>query len=127
MPGTDGQGVLKALASRKAVVIMLTGYGNIEAAVEAMRLGAENFLTKPVEMTHLVQIVEKASEKEALRRETVALRARLAPTPRRRLLRAAVLAVIVFIALVLGTAIGRMGGQDDAPASSPIPIDSTLG
>ena len=127
MPGVDGQGVLKALAPRKAVVIMLTGHGNVEAAVEAMRIGAENFLTKPVEMTHLAQMVEKAAEKEALRSETVVLRARLAPTPKRRLLRAAALAAIIFVALVLGTAIGQLGGEDDTPASSPIPIDSTLG
>lgn len=126
MPGVDGQGVLKALAPRKAVVIMLTGHGNIEAAVAAMRLGAENFLTKPVEMRHLAQVVEKAAEKEALRTETVALRARLTPTPKRRLFRAAALAAIVFVALVLGTAIGKLG-EDDAPLSSPIPMDSTLG
>ena len=72
--------VLSELKKRKAMVIMLTGMGEVENAVEAMRLHAENFLAKPIEMAHLAMAVEKAAEKATLRRENVELRARLAPT-----------------------------------------------
>jgi DNA-binding NtrC family response regulator len=51
-----------------ATVIMLTGQADVETAVEAMRLGAENFLTKPVELAHLEVASERAFEKAELRR-----------------------------------------------------------
>ena len=79
MPEMNGIEVLGILRKRRAVVIMLTAYGDIDSAVEAMRLGAENFLSKPIEMSHLMQAVEKAAEKAALREEVVELRARLSP------------------------------------------------
>ncbi|MDQ3556508.1 MAG: sigma-54 dependent transcriptional regulator [Gemmatimonadota bacterium] len=78
LPGISGMDVLGVLAPRDAVVILLTGHGDIEIAVEAMRTGAENFLTKPVEMSHLSAAAERAYEKVALRRTNRLLAGRLA-------------------------------------------------
>ena len=63
---------------RDATVVMLTGHGDIETAVEAMKLGAENFLTKPVELPHLAAAAERALEKTELRRANRSLAGRLA-------------------------------------------------
>ena len=123
MPGMDGIEVLETLKKRRAMVIMLTGHGEIENAVKAMQLGAENFLTKPVEMPHLVQVVEKAAEKNVLRREVVELRERLRPNLKRQLLRVVVFAVLLAAALVIGSFIG--GGEAELPmAPIPVPIDT---
>jgi DNA-binding response OmpR family regulator len=53
LPGMDGMEVLEKLRARDASVILLTGNSDIATAVRAMQLGAENFLTKPVDMAHL--------------------------------------------------------------------------
>ena len=53
LPDSSGLVVLERLRGEGAAVILLTGQGDIETAVKAMQLGAENFLTKPVDMTHL--------------------------------------------------------------------------
>jgi DNA-binding NtrC family response regulator len=119
MPGMSGMEVLEILARRQAMVIMLTGYGELENAIQAMRLGAENFLTKPVDMAHLVAAVEKAAEKGALRRENVELRQRLTPSLKRRLLRYGALAAFILLSLALGRWIG--GSQAARPAR-PIPV-----
>jgi DNA-binding NtrC family response regulator len=55
-------------------VIMVTGYGDIEMAVEAMKLGARDFIQKPVDMARLLHAVEKAAEIVALNRELADLR-----------------------------------------------------
>jgi DNA-binding NtrC family response regulator len=70
LPGLSGLRFLEALRKRDAdaTVIMLTGQADVETAVEAMRLGAENFLTKPVELGHLEAAAERAYEKTELRR-----------------------------------------------------------
>lgn len=68
MPGISGMEVLKLLAAQDAIVILLTGHGEIENAVSAMQLGAENFLSKPVTLHHLKAVVQKAVEKAELRR-----------------------------------------------------------
>ena len=70
LPGLSGLRLLEVLLTRDAdaTVIMLTGHGDIATAVEAMRLGAENFLTKPVELTHLAAAAARAYEKVELRR-----------------------------------------------------------
>jgi DNA-binding NtrC family response regulator len=54
--------------------VILTGYADVETAVETMRLGAYDYLAKPWKNTELVEIVRKAAEKKALRRENVALK-----------------------------------------------------
>lgn len=50
-------------------VIVLTAHGSLENAVEAMKLGAYDFLTKPFEMDHLILVIEKALERESLVRK----------------------------------------------------------
>ncbi|HXH63204.1 MAG TPA: sigma-54 dependent transcriptional regulator [Gemmatimonadales bacterium] len=67
----DGHGIdtLERLRAVGASVILLTGHGDIATAVRAMQLGAENFLTKPVEMEHLAAAVARVAEKVHLRRQ----------------------------------------------------------
>lgn len=67
LPDMSGLDVLSALQSMEAVVIMITGQGDIEVAVEAMRAGAENFLPKPVELAHLGAAADRALDKAKLR------------------------------------------------------------
>lgn len=62
----DGFEVLARLREHEPVVIMITGHGDIALAVQAMREGAENFLTKPVDMGHLAAAAERALEKSRL-------------------------------------------------------------
>jgi DNA-binding NtrC family response regulator len=68
LPGMDGMEVLEALRQRGAAVILLTGQSDIETAVRAMQLGAENFLTKPVDITHLAAAAARVADKVRLRR-----------------------------------------------------------
>ncbi|HYV98849.1 MAG TPA: sigma-54 dependent transcriptional regulator, partial [Gemmatimonadaceae bacterium] len=70
MPGLTGLQVLEILKSSDAdaTVVMLTGNADIETAVESMRAGAENFLTKPWKTEHLLAAVNRAVEKATLRR-----------------------------------------------------------
>ena len=125
MPGMSGMDVLAGLQEDQAIVIMLTGQDEVETAVEAMRLGAENFLTKPIEMPHLVQALEKAAEKSVLRRETIRLQALVEPSRRERQRRLAVFAVLVIAAAVAGLIIGSGGREEPSPAPIPIPVDSS--
>jgi two-component system, NtrC family, response regulator AtoC len=67
LPDMSGLDVLSTLHAMEAVVIMITGQGDIEVAVEAMRSGAENFLPKPVELAHLGAASDRALEKAKLR------------------------------------------------------------
>ncbi len=71
MPGMSGLELLDRLKSRgnEAEVVMLTGQGTIETAVEAMKLGAREFLTKPVSLKELDQLVRKATESRRIRKE----------------------------------------------------------
>ena len=71
LPGSiGGLRILEVLRARDpdAAIIMLTGQTDLQTAVEAMRLGAENFLPKPVELTHLEAATDRAYEKVELRR-----------------------------------------------------------
>ncbi|MBX3427660.1 MAG: sigma-54-dependent Fis family transcriptional regulator [Pirellulales bacterium] len=74
MSGIDLLGRIKA-ESPDTEAIMLTGEGTIESAVEAMKLGASDFLTKPVRMKQLDAVLKKALETRKLRRENEQLRA----------------------------------------------------
>ncbi len=71
MPDMNGIEVLKELKSRgnEAPVIVLTAYGTVERAVQAMKEGAYDFISKPFEPDHLALAVEKAFEREKLKRE----------------------------------------------------------
>ncbi|MEX2466277.1 MAG: sigma-54 dependent transcriptional regulator [Gemmatimonadota bacterium] len=74
LPDVNGLEVLERMRERDGCVVMLTGTGDIDTAVRSMMLGAENFLTKPVELAHLGAVVGRAAEKTRLRRENAALR-----------------------------------------------------
>jgi len=75
LPDSSGLVVLERLRPERAAVILLTGQGDIETAVKAMQLGAENFLTKPVDMTHLAAAIARVAEKVRLTRQNARLRA----------------------------------------------------
>ena len=79
MPGMDGIGLLKEVKrlSPDTEVILISGAGSIESAVEAMREGAYDFLTKPLERALVLKAIDKALEKQALLRENADLRAQL--------------------------------------------------
>ncbi len=71
MPGMDGIELQKELNKRnvKLPVIVITGYGDIAVAVEAMRHGALDFIEKPFEDKEFIEIVHKAKERESLEHE----------------------------------------------------------
>lgn len=79
MPGMSGSQVLKELRDLhcQAPVIIMTGYGDIRSAVEAMRLGAYDYLSKPFNNDELVLTIRRALEKRELLREVEDLRYRL--------------------------------------------------
>ena len=56
-------------------VIVLTAHGTLDNAIQAMKLGAYDFLTKPFEMDHLTLVIEKALERESLKKQVEQLRA----------------------------------------------------
>ena len=62
MPGMDGVSALKAIKSRysSVEVIMLTGHGTVESALEGLRSGASDYLTKPIDIDELVAKAEEA-------------------------------------------------------------------
>ena len=76
MPGMSGIEVLHELRQRHAEceVVVLTGEATIESAVEAMKLGAREFLTKPIRLKELDRLVRKAYETGQLRRENQQLK-----------------------------------------------------
>ncbi len=79
LPGMDGLEVLEHLKQRDATVILLTGEGDVATAVRSMQLGAENFLTKPVDMEHLAAATARVADKARLRRVNEALLTQSSP------------------------------------------------
>ncbi len=76
MPGMDGLALLKRLKETmpETAVILMTAFGAVESAVDAMRQGASNYLTKPLNSDELLLILERCLEGVMLRRETARLR-----------------------------------------------------
>jgi two-component system NtrC family response regulator len=79
MPGMDG---LQTLGEMKRInpelaVVMMTAYGTVETAVQAMKEGAADYLTKPIDLEELLLLIEKVSEKILLQRENKELKERL--------------------------------------------------
>jgi len=68
MPGRDGIWLLEALRERypETAVIMLTGYGDTEAAVDCLRRGAVDYLLKPPKLTDLIRAIERALAKRRI-------------------------------------------------------------
>ena len=82
MPGTDGITLLREWSTSDepmSPVVMMSGHGTIETAVEATRLGAYDFIEKPVSMGKLMVTIERALENDKLRRENLRLRSRTEP------------------------------------------------
>jgi DNA-binding NtrC family response regulator len=67
LPDMTGFDVYARIREHSPVVIMISGHGDIPLAVQALQSGAENFLTKPVELAHLAVAAERAFEKVRLR------------------------------------------------------------
>jgi len=91
MPGLDGLQVQELLNQRgvELPIIFLTGHGDIPMSVRAMKAGAEDFLTKPVNAADLLRAIRsalrRASDQHALNEELASLRGRLSSlTPRER-------------------------------------------
>ena len=80
MPQLSGMDLLREIQANqlKVTVVVTTGYGSINEAVEAMRFGAYDFLTKPIEPEHLGLLVQRALRERLLQDELIALRAQLA-------------------------------------------------
>lgn len=76
MPKMDGMEVLTALQKEKvdSPVIMISGHGNIETAVEAIKLGAFDFIEKPLDLNRILVTIRNASDKTNLVEEKKALR-----------------------------------------------------
>ena len=76
MPELDGIDVLKAVkeVSPETVVIMITAFATTETAVEAMKLGAYDYIIKPFKVDEIKLIIRKALEKHSLRKENILLR-----------------------------------------------------
>jgi DNA-binding NtrC family response regulator len=76
MPNGSGLDVLRAAraADDDVPVIVMTAYGSIDEAVQAMKDGAHDFLQKPVDSNHLLLLVERALEQSRLRTENILLR-----------------------------------------------------
>lgn len=76
MPEMDGLDLLKSLKGKNytAEVIIFTGYGTVESGIEAMRLGAFNYVQKPMNMERLLVEVQKAAQKCRLRYENFLLK-----------------------------------------------------
>ncbi len=79
MPGMDGMEVLKEVKkiNPEIDVVIITAYGTIETAVEAMKAGAIDYITKPIEFDELLLLVERVSERRTLIRENEMLRQEL--------------------------------------------------
>ncbi len=80
LPDTDGITLLRAMRALDpdVPVTLLTAFTSLERAVDAMRLGAFDFLAKPFDIDHVVALTAKALETTSLRREVRAMRARQA-------------------------------------------------
>ncbi|MDW7708842.1 MAG: sigma-54 dependent transcriptional regulator [Deferrisomatales bacterium] len=79
MPGMDGLEVLRRARSAQPEVdaVMLTAYGSVENAVAAMKAGASDYVTKPVDLDELLLLLERLGERRRLVRENEVLRREL--------------------------------------------------
>ena len=86
LPDLDGLEVLRRIRDRDpdtTEVIVLTGHGTIDSAIEAIKSGAYHYLTKPVKVAELAALIQNAAERAGLRRENVLLRREVATAGRR--------------------------------------------
>lgn len=86
MPGVDGLELLRTVqrTTPSTAVVVMTAYGTVETAVESMKAGAYDFVTKPLRRAELVRSVGRALERSRLHWENTALREELALAGQRR-------------------------------------------
>jgi DNA-binding NtrC family response regulator len=79
MPGMDGMEVLKKIKriNPEIDIVMMTAYGTIETAVDTMKAGAVDYITKPVDLEELLILIDRISERKTLIRENEILREKL--------------------------------------------------
>ncbi len=82
MPGADGMDILKKTQEKDPPppCILITAYGSIETAVEAIKAGAYDFISKPINLERLEQVIERALEAKNLKEENITLRKQLNKT-----------------------------------------------
>ncbi len=88
LPGMHGINVLTAAPNTQtdAEFIMMTAYAEVETAVEAIKLGAFDYLRKPLEPDELLMVIERALDQRRLRREVASLRRRVPRGPRSKII-----------------------------------------
>ena len=79
LPGMDGTQLIDAARQRypSIVAIVITGYGTVRDAVEAIKKGASDFITKPFHFDELMHVIQKSMEQGRLRSENAYLRSQL--------------------------------------------------
>jgi two-component system response regulator AtoC len=79
MPRLDGLGFIERYRAEggDALIVMMSAYGTLESAIEAMRKGAYDYISKPFNADEVILALRKAEEREALRREVKRLRAKV--------------------------------------------------
>ncbi|HEV3446057.1 MAG TPA: sigma-54 dependent transcriptional regulator, partial [Gemmataceae bacterium] len=79
MPKMDGMELIRAVQERglPVTLIVTTGHGSIDEAVQAIRLGAYDFLTKPIDLDHFRLVIKRALRERSLQDEVASLRAQL--------------------------------------------------
>lgn len=79
MPGMDGLELMRKLSAERPTqkVVMVTGHATVSTAVEAMKLGAFEFLLKPVKIEDLLRVIQRGAELGSLERENIALKEEL--------------------------------------------------
>ena len=76
MPGMDGLAFLKEIKDRgiESTIIMMSAYGTVDTALEAMKLGAYDYISKPFKPDEVILTLRKAEERERLRKENLILK-----------------------------------------------------
>ena len=79
MPGIDGVELLTRAKARdpQLAVVVMTAFGNVRDAVHAMKVGAEHYITKPIDLDELSLVIDRVLKQTALRREAGLLRERV--------------------------------------------------
>jgi DNA-binding NtrC family response regulator len=79
LPGVDGSAVVEAAVARypEVIAIVVTGYGTVKDAVEAIKRGAWDFVSKPFQIDELLHVLDSALEQRRLKSENAYLRAQL--------------------------------------------------
>ncbi len=79
MPGMDGMKFLKSAADKlnDAPVIMMSAYGTVDTAIEAMKLGAYDYISKPFKTDEVLLTLKKAEERERLKSENLKLKEKI--------------------------------------------------